>query len=131
LGDRVPTAQSIAERASYRGNGKHKRYSASDQSWTPNLRPGVSECPHIIQSDWPRIEQLLRDAIRRSCVQLEENREFPTRAWAFINDQLYEARITNPSTGEYHGFPLDYKSQWPSDPHDLLRNAPRVQVTVH
>jgi hypothetical protein len=61
---------------------------------------------------------------------LEPDERFPTRVWAYINDRLHEAKITNPATGEYHGMPLDYESQKPDDPHELLRNAPRVTLPV-
>jgi hypothetical protein len=61
---------------------------------------------------------------------LEADEQFPTRVWAYINGILHEAKITNSVTGEYHGMPLEYESQKPDDPHDLLRNAPRVTIPV-
>ena len=57
--------------------------------------------------------------------------DFPSRAWVYINGVLHEARLTNQAIGEYHGFPLEYDEQFPEDPHDLLRNAPRVDIAVH
>ena len=128
--DHTPTAPEIAERVSYGGNGKHKRYPAPNGEWTPRHRPGTAECQQFAEADWPQLIEVLREAIRRSCVELEPEREFPRRAWAYINGQLHEARITNSQSGEYHGFPLDYESQMPDDPCKLLKNAPRVSIPV-
>jgi len=129
-GDRRPTAAEIAERVSYNGSGKHKRYAAPNGEWTPVHRPGTAECQQFAQTDWLQLIDALREAIRQSCVQLEPGREFPRRVWAYINGKLHEARITNPQSGEYHGFPLDYASQKPDDPHNLLKNAPSVSIPV-
>ena len=49
----------------------------------------------------------------------------------YINSVLHEARLTNQAIGEYHGFPLEYDERFPEDPHELLRNAPRVAIAVH
>ena len=68
--------------------------------------------------------ETLRESIRRSCVQLDSQKAFPTRAWAYINGKLHEAKITNQVSGEHHGFPLEYESQEPDDPHDLLEECP-------
>jgi len=129
-GDHTPTAETIAREVSYGGSGKHKRYPAPNGEWTPVCRPGCFECQHFAEANWPQLVEVLRDAIRRSCVQLEPDERFPTRVWAYINGRLHEAKITNSVTGEYHGMPLEYESQKPDDPHELLRNAPRVTIPV-
>ena len=129
-GDHVPSAEEVASRVQYGGSGKHKNYPAPHREWEPVLRPGTSGCARFDQSEWPRLVETLREAIRRSCVQLDPQKEFPTRVWAYINGKLHEAKITNQGNGEYHGFPLEYASQEPDDPHDLLRNAPRVTIRV-
>ena len=128
--DRTPAAE-IARRISYRGIGKHKDYRAPAGQWTPVRRPGASLCDKYPVEEWKRIEQAMREAVEQSCVQLETGKEFPTRIWIYINDKLHEARITTPGGGEYHGFPLNYKSQEPTDPHDLLRKAPCVRIASH
>lgn len=124
-------AAEVAERVSYRGSGKHKSYPAPNHEWEPVHRPGTAVCARFNPTEWHRLEEALRESIRRSCVQLEPRRGFPTRAWAYINGTLHEARLTNQGNGEYHGFPLEYESQKPEDPHDLLRNAPRVTISVY
>jgi hypothetical protein len=129
-GDRRPTPAEIADRVSYRGIGKHKRYPAPNGEWIPVHRPGTAECRQFPPEHWGRLVETLREAIRRSCIQLQIGREYPVRAWAYINGTLHEARISNPGSGEYHGFPLEYESQKPKDPHSLLTNAPRVSIPV-
>ena len=93
-------------------------------------RPGAALCAHFAESAWPQLLAALREAIHCSCVQLDAEKKFPTRAWAYINGTLHEARITNQGNGEYHGFPLECESQMPDDPNDNLRNAPRVEIPV-
>ncbi len=123
-------ASQIAERVTYGGHGKHKDYPAPDHEWEPVHRIGTARCGRFSKSDWPQLQTLLREAICRSCVQLEAQSEFPVRVWAYINDRLHEARVTNRGIGLYHGFPLDFESQKPLDPHDLLRNAPRATIAI-
>ncbi len=89
-----------------------------------------AKCERFAPADWPRLEETLQAAVRTGCVD-EFRGNFPSRAWAFINGVLHEARLTNQANGEYHGFPLEYEEQRPDDPHDLLRNAPRVEIPVH
>jgi len=45
-----------------------------------------------------------------------------------VNERLHEARLSNQETGEYHGFPLDYRQNYPSDPHGFLDIAPRILI---
>jgi hypothetical protein len=127
-GTHAPPAHELAESVRYVGSGKHKNYPSPHGEWIPIHRPGTARCAHFVESEWPRLLEALRLAICNSCVQFEPGKPFPTRVWAYINDKLHEAKITNQGTGEYHGIPLEYESQMPDDPHDLLRNAPRVYI---
>jgi hypothetical protein len=70
----------------------------------------------------------LRNAIRAGCVSSFRG-EFPQRAWAWINGVLHEARLTNAGTGEYHGFPINDRRQYP-EPLDFVEAAPRVEIPV-
>lgn len=129
-GNHTPTATALASQVRYGGSGKHKNYPAPNGEWVPIHRPGTALCEQFDVAQWPRILAALQDAIRSSCVQLAPGQTFPTRVWAYINGKLHEAKITNRGTGEYHGFPLEYESQMPDDPHDILRTAPRVDIPV-
>jgi hypothetical protein len=73
---------------------------------------------------------LLREAIQSGCTSGIPEEAFPFRAWGYINGVLHEARRTNPESGEYHAFPLDYKEHYPQDPKKLLRKATRVDIAV-
>jgi hypothetical protein len=121
----------VAESASYAGSGKHKRYPAPNLEWTPIYRSGTAECDQYANGAWKRIEKALKDAIRSACVQWEPDKQFSARAWAFVNNILHEARLSNPERGEYHAFPLPNRSQWPDDPHGLLKKAPNVEIALH
>lgn len=121
------TRRQLAERVRYSGNGAHKTYPSPNNEWTPSLRRGKAACWKFDQSDWPKLVILLRRSIVAGCVADFRN-DYPSRAWAYINDVLHEARLTG--RGEYHGFPLEYAEQMPIDPDGLLRNAPREQISI-
>ncbi len=128
----VPLPEEVAERVSYAGSGKHKKYPAPGGQWVPTHRPGVAECDHYAESEWKNIRDVLKAAIKCSCVQWEPvGGEFPARVWAFVNGVLHEARLSNPEQGAYHAFPIDYHSQRPEDPLNLLEKAPHVEIPVH
>ena len=119
----------VAQRASYRPDGKHKHYPAPNGEWDYRFRAEGTTCPKIEPTRWPSLQEALQAAIHDGVVLYDELRgEFPARAWVYLDDRLCEARLSNPETGEYHGFPLDYEEHFPRDPHDLLRLAPRVSL---
>jgi hypothetical protein len=41
--------------------------------------------------------------------------EYPRYVWHLDADVLYEARLTNSGNGEYHGYPLEDRWQWPKN----------------
>jgi hypothetical protein len=95
------------------------------------VKADKSKCEHFARSEWKLVQQALQDAIKSACVSEEFRGNFPARVWAFINDTLHEARLTNSENGEYHGFPVDYPVQWPDDPNDQLRNARRASIALN
>ena len=97
----------------------------------PRHHADKAKCAHFARSEWVRLQESLQEAIAAGCVNEEFRGGFPIRAWAYINGILHEARLSNRSNGEYHGFPLEYPEQIPSDPANLLRNAPRVEITIN
>jgi hypothetical protein len=129
--DDKPSSQEVADRVRYVGSPEHKTYPspAGQPRW--RTRSDKARCDRFAEADWPVLEQALRDAIRTPCVDKEFRGDFPARVWAFINGILHEARLTNQMNGEYHGFPVEHELQYPRDPDQLLRNAPRVEIPVH
>jgi hypothetical protein len=126
------TRRSLADRVRYSGNGAHKTYPSPNGEWIPCRRRGKAACWKFDQHDWLRLVILLRRAIVVGCVaKFENDDDFPSRVWAYINGTLHEARLHNARLGEYHGFPLEYDEQTPIDPNGMLRNAPREQITFH
>ncbi len=125
-----PLPNSVAVRARYIASGEHKDYPSSEGLWVMAVKADKSKCDHFARSEWSRLQKVLRDAITAGCVHEEFRGDFPARAWAFINGKLHEARLTNAENGEYHGFPLDYQEQWPDDPGNQLRNAPRATIAL-
>jgi hypothetical protein len=123
--------QELAAKVRYVPSGEHKTYPSETGLWTIGHKIDKAKCDRFDPAHWPRIEQVLQDPVRHGCIDSEFRGEFPARAWAYINDTLHEARLSNLVNGEYHGFPLDYPEQFPEDPACLLRNAPRVAIPVH
>lgn len=126
-----PDADSVASRVSYRASGEHKDHPSPTGGWTfcPS-KSDKAKCARIAEADWPAVLEGLRAAIRCGCVSRDFRGDFPSRAWAFVNGALHEARLTNEDSGEYHGFPLEYEEQHPKDPCELLGNAPHVTLPV-
>jgi hypothetical protein len=126
-----PPLEDVALKAVYCGSGKHKTYTAPNHEWEPvwSGDADVGRCDKYREDEWHRISTTLKDAIRSGCVQVDVNiPEFPTRVWAYVNDVLHEARLTNQSTGEYHGFPLRKGTKGPMDRYSKLKEAPRVTI---
>lgn len=125
-----PGPEDIARRVRYIASGEHKSYPPPVAGlWTLNPKADKAKCDRFAEAEWPRLQEALRAAIEAGCVG-KFRREFPSRAWIYINNILHEARLSNPAIGEYHGFPLEYEEQYPDDPHGLLGDAPRVTIAV-
>lgn len=127
--DKPPPAD-VADRVRYLPSGEHKNYPSEQGLWTLGSRSDKAKCQHLSEHDWPRLVVTLRQAILAPVASQEFRGDFPSRVWAYINGVLHEARLSNQQTGEYHGFPLEYPEQFPTDRHNLLRLAPRVTFTV-
>jgi hypothetical protein len=121
-----PSPEEVASRATYTGNAQHKTYASP--AGPPALRADKSKCDKYESENWPRLVNALRRAIRAECVS-EFRGDFPFRAWVWINGVLHEARLTNEANGEYHGFPINDRQQYP-EPLERVEKAPRVEIPV-
>ncbi len=121
-GGRPP--EEIARRVRYRGNPAHKShpFSGEPPKWRCR-RSDKSKCDHFSEPAVKRFGELIAKAILSGCVHVEFKGGFPKRVWAYVNGKLHEARLTNPATGEYHGFPIEYEEQEPDDPVTLQPGA--------
>lgn len=96
---------SLANRATYGGSPKHKD-TPSFAGAVPHPRPDASICPRDLARARGRVEEWLRDAIRRGNAGSWDG-EFPAPVWHREGNVTYEAHLTRPNMGEYHGFPLE------------------------
>ena len=95
------------------------RYTGSPYHRSPGSKAGPiaqrtglsSRCP----SNWTNAEatRLLRLAITEARVSMIWEHGYPRYVWHLDGDVLYEARLTNSGNGEYHGYPLEDRWQWP------------------
>lgn len=95
----------LAERATYGGSPKHKDL-PSFAGQVPRPRIDASICPRELTRDRERVERWLREAIRRGNAGSWEG-EFPSPVWHQEGGVTYEAHLTRPNVGEYHGYPLE------------------------
>src|SRR5262245_25354045 len=45
---------------------------------------------------------------------LPNGTKFPRLVWHLQDETLYEARLSNRELGEYHGYPLEDRCEWPA-----------------
>jgi hypothetical protein len=97
------------------------RYTGSPYHRSPGSKAGpiaqriglASRCP----PNWTNLEatRLLRGAIVEGRVSIIWDQGYPRYVWYLDGDVLYEARLTNSGNGEYHGYPLEDRWQWPKN----------------
>lgn len=95
------------------------RYTGSPYHRSPGSKAGptakragvTSKCPPT----WTNASAT--EALRRSIFEARVSQYweggFPRYVWYLDGDVLYEARLTNQGNGEYHGYPLEDRWQWP------------------
>jgi hypothetical protein len=120
----------LSKLVKYKPSGKHKDYAPPNDEWVPNHRGKNHKCDRFDTAEWGKLQTILQEAICAGCIQYDPKCPLPTRVWALVNNVLHEARLSNQGLGEYHGFPLLEKSQWPRDPNNRLKEAPRVTITT-
>jgi hypothetical protein len=110
-------AKGLASAVGYGGNPEHKR-NPGDFGLIPPAQPrlGKTLCDETAIFTRKEALELLREGARRGLVseQKAAGEVFPQMIWAVTDGKVaMEARIENPGTGAYHGYPM------PS--HDPLR----------
>lgn len=97
--------EALAARATYGGSPKHKDI-PSFAGKVPRPRVDASLCPRELTRDRDKVERWLREAIQLGNVGSWEG-QFPSPVWHREKDMTYEAQLTRPNVGVYHGFPLE------------------------
>jgi hypothetical protein len=108
----VKAMRSAAIKVRYTGSSYHR--SAGSKAGPIVSRVGLtSKCP----PSWTNLEatRLLRLAITNGRVSVNWEHGYPRYVWHLDGDVLYEARLTNSGNGEYHGYPLEDRWQWPKN----------------
>ena len=101
--------KALAKRATYGGNPKHKDI-PSFAGAVPRPRVDASICPRELTRNKDKVECWLQKAIQRGNVGSWEG-AFPSPVWHREGDVTYEAHLTRPVFGEYHGYPLEPDEQ--------------------
>lgn len=106
--------KAAAGTASYGGSPHHRPANSKMGSSAPPRRyPYASKCDP--SWDKPSATNALREAMRAGRVSKAWEGHFPRYAWHLMGTVLYEARLTNQATGEYHAYPLEDKREWPTN----------------
>jgi hypothetical protein len=105
--------KAIITKVRYTGSPYHR--SPGSKAGSIAKRAGLSSrCP----AAWTNATatEALRLAISEARVScFWEGAGFPRYVWYLDGDVLYEARLTNRESGEYHGYPLEDRWQWPKN----------------
>jgi hypothetical protein len=108
----VAAMQLAATKVRYTGSPYHRSPGSKAGPIVP--RVGLtSRCP----PDWTNLDatRVLRLAITEGRVSMFWEHGYPRYVWHLDGDVLYEARLTNSGNGEYHGYPLEDRWQWPKN----------------
>jgi hypothetical protein len=108
----VEAMRLAALKVRYTGSSYHR--STGSKAGPIARRVGLtSKCP----PSWTNLEatRLLRLAITDGRVSVSWEHGYPRYVWHLDGDVLYEARLTNSGNGEYHGYPLEDRWQWPKN----------------
>jgi hypothetical protein len=96
----------------YTGSAYHR--SRGSKSGPIASRAGISSrCPPTWTN--PLATEALKLAISEAKVSCYWEGGFPRHVWHLEGDVLYEARLTNQGNGEYHGYPLEDRWEWPKN----------------
>ena len=100
----------VAEKCKYVGSPYHRTMPDSFGN-RPVYHEGKSKCPKELQRNPSRVTEWLREAIRQGQFGEFDN-GFPALVWYRDGGDVFEARLHNRESGEYHGYPLE--------PHDHI-----------
>jgi hypothetical protein len=102
-----------AENARYVGSPYHRPPGSPMGQAVSRRYPHASKCA----PDWTLVSATgaLREAIRAGRVSAAWQGRFPKHVWHLREDVLYECRLSNRELGEYHGYPLEDRREWPKN----------------
>ncbi len=100
--------QQLALRVSYGGNPEHKRNPGDFGLDPPSMpRQGKSLCDEAKVTSKKQATSLLRKAVQRGLISVQERQGWPQNVWAVSeNGTPLEAMLENRASGVYHGYPM-------------------------
>jgi len=100
-----PSAVSLPRVPRYIGSPEHKDYAIG--GWRrPTPRPDATLCPKL---DLELVSAWLTKALSDGTFSDLLEGGFPRYAWIEVQDQWFEARLTNQVLGEYKGYPIRHE----------------------
>jgi hypothetical protein len=97
--------RSLETRVAYVGSPEHKDMPSFIGQ--PRPRADASLCPRELTREKARVEEWLREAIRRGAVSELREGDFPRYVWFEQDGVVYEGRLVNRGLGQYKGYPLE------------------------
>jgi hypothetical protein len=98
----------LADKIRYGGNPEHKS-DPGDFGLTPPSAPRSDKtlCDTAGIRSKSEAWSILRSGVLKGLISKQTRGGFPQNVWAVTDDgTAFEARIENPETGSYHGYPL-------------------------
>lgn len=102
--------EALADAVRYVGSPEHKDMPSF--AGQPRPRSDASICPRELTGDRHRIENWLKEAMRKGAVGGIWEGGFPRYVWYKDGGDVYEARLVNRGNGDYKGYPLG-PEEWP------------------
>jgi len=111
----VDQLRQLAENVRYAPHPKHKSYPIEGQ--TRSVGKGSSPatlCPtEFKEKSNKELAKWVAIALRKGAVSSTKKKDYPSPIWYMDEDgNVYQAWITNPGNGTYHGHPIP-EDQWP------------------
>jgi hypothetical protein len=100
-----------AEAARYVSNPYHRPPGSPMGQPIQRPYPHASKCPP--SWDLAGATKALKAAIRAGWVSTNWRGGFPQAVWYKDSEFVYEAVLSNRTSGEYHGYPLESRDEWP------------------
>ena len=102
----APPIEEIAQKARYAGS-THHRTMPDKHGRSPTNKRGRTKCPKDLQQNPDLVQEWLKQGILlRQFGKFAKGDKFPRVVWYKDGETIFEARLTNRASGEYHGFAL-------------------------
>jgi hypothetical protein len=96
--------EKLATSVKYIGSPEHKKAPSFAGRFAP--RADAEICNTSLHGKQDLIKNWLQEAIKAAHFSKIMENGFPRHIWAVIDNQHYEARLTNQGNGSYKGYPI-------------------------